>query len=135
MVHRVCCFKDKDGAEFLDTHSQTCLKLEHLHVCDLLRGVVEGDTLSLATAGQKDLHAEIAEGGISGRGFDRGLSGGLYLVKLCECLLSALADGGPLLLLRFREARSRDKQAHGKHHCDRHSTFIHYFLPRTYSFR
>jgi len=77
--------------------------------------------------GNQNLHAETAEGGISGRRIDGGLSGGPHLVKPGKRLLGALADFGLLLRLRLRlrEGGSCDQQAQGKHHRDQHSALFH----------
>ena len=61
MVQRVFGFEDKYGTEFLDSHAQAGLNLEHFHVGNLLRAVVEGNTLTLSPAGKQNLHGKIAE--------------------------------------------------------------------------
>src|SRR6185295_9988862 len=81
MVHRIFGFEHKDGAEFLDSHPESRLDFEHLHVRYLFGGVVEGETLALTAASEQNLHPEIAEGSISGRRFNGGLRGGPRLVK------------------------------------------------------
>src|SRR6476660_4520757 len=76
LVHRISCLKHKDCAELLHSHPQARLNLEHLHVGSFLRAVVESDALSFSPTGEQNLHAEIAEGCVSGRRFDSGLSRG-----------------------------------------------------------
>src|SRR6185503_20776316 len=116
LVHCFFCLEHKDCAELLYSHPEARLDLEHLHVRNFLCAVVEGDTLPLTPTGQQNLHAEIAEGGVSASGFDGGLSGRPRLVELCQRLARTLTHIDLLLLLRLCERWSSHHKDHGKHH-------------------
>src|SRR6266404_2568482 len=75
LVQRVSRFEHEDCVELLDSKTQARLDLEHLHVSNLLRLVVEDNTLAFSPACEQDLHAGLAERPITGRRLDRSPGG------------------------------------------------------------
>ena len=76
--------KNKNCFEFLHPEAQTRLNLDHFHEGFPLRGFVENQTVARTTAGEKYLHAEVAEHGIANGGVDHLPRRWLNLVQLVQ---------------------------------------------------
>jgi hypothetical protein len=100
LIQRLGGLKHPHELELLDAKSDARLDLGHLHVGRRLGLVVDGNALAGAASGNQDLHAEIAEGRVTGSGLNGLARRGLRLVDRTERLLCGLARLG----LRFRLA-------------------------------